>query len=772
LQVQLKFNPSLSRVLAPGDRRLWLLRSVALRIENRANPLWVFEVYHRRLCIALGSLAFAGWLLAVSGLYFWLDRQPHNQVGWFDLAAPWRWSGLRAQRGDTAILTGLDQLKSRDYTSAYYNLRVGLSRSPGNVEGRIALARLLVGQDPARAVALLEEGLPSAAGDATLVGTLLSAYGRFRMHSRGLAVIEEQLRGTPPPDTQRILRRARVDFLCELGRSEEAVRANAERTVAGESLRPDEVLAEAELAVKLQQPAEARKRLAPLLENPATPPATWLKAVEVAVALGDADGVTSGLRRLRAAAPNDPGPYLIAYRAWHQLKRASLRDGTEQEYFRLFRGNDGAMQAFAAQAVLLDLPEALVRAQQAARSARLSPFAFWVHRTELALRQGDVEGATRLLREWENGVDTLTAAQRFHPEFIKRLARAAFAGTPDQVSFLLAHLAAARGLAPLASFQLAASVLESSGNPAGAVEVARAGLQVYPGSDPLEAVQDRLAAATAVAAARGADVPKAVPLAIAASAADVRRRVAELAEQDSLGALRDLIRGVRAQNPPWLPTVDAELGAREVEIACRTLDEIGSRAAVRGYLDTHRDEAELLTLITVVPRLTARGHEREARLIVDEIQAFAVPNPRVQQALRETNLLRAEPAVLTAAETLASLDRQISALQWTEAERMLKRLRDNPPEWAPAAATDLRVREVQVRLGLGQRPLALAALKEITIKSGAPRSAAFKLVRDLVARGEGDSAVLLAREIARLLPGDPAAARLLQEAETPRPDIP
>ena len=62
-------NPSLSRVLAPGDRRLWLLRSVALRIEQQTNPLWRFEIYHRRLLIALAALAVAGWLAAVSALF-------------------------------------------------------------------------------------------------------------------------------------------------------------------------------------------------------------------------------------------------------------------------------------------------------------------------------------------------------------------------------------------------------------------------------------------------------------------------------------------------------------------------------------------------------------------------------------------------------------------------------------------------------------------------------------------------------------------------------
>jgi hypothetical protein len=70
LQLHFKFNPSLKRVLEPGDRRLWLLRSVALRIERQANPLWRFEIYHRRLALGLAALALAGWLMAVTALFY------------------------------------------------------------------------------------------------------------------------------------------------------------------------------------------------------------------------------------------------------------------------------------------------------------------------------------------------------------------------------------------------------------------------------------------------------------------------------------------------------------------------------------------------------------------------------------------------------------------------------------------------------------------------------------------------------------------------------
>ncbi|MDB6113300.1 MAG: hypothetical protein JWQ62_245, partial [Lacunisphaera sp.] len=145
-------------------------------------------------------------------------------------------------------------------------------------------------------------------------------------------------------------------------------------------------------------------------------------------------------------------------------------------------------------------------------------------------------------------------------------------------------------------------------------------------------------------------------------------------------------------------------------------------------------------------------------------------NARIRLALHDLNLaddLAAVAADQTA--TLATLDRSILAQEWTQAERLLKYLRDKPPAWLSAGAPDVKVREVQIRLGLDQRPVALSVLKELVIKPNAPRSAAFKLVRDLLARGERETAALLAREIQKLLPDDPAAARLVREAEAPRP---
>jgi hypothetical protein len=763
-------------VLAPGDRRLWLLRSVALRIEEQANPIWRFEVYHRRLLMTLAALGLAAWLVAVTGLFLWLNRQPQNQVGWFDLAAPWRWTGLRAKRGDTAILTALAEIKDRDYTSAFYNLRVGLSRSPGNVEGRLMLARLMAGHDPARAIALVEEGLPISGSDPKLIGGLLSFYGLYQMHSRGLEVAEKALARpeTLPAETRLLLERARIGFLLQLGRAAEAEAAFAALPAPADAAEEaGRALLQVELGLRLGRSAEARAAMEKLLAAPQVEPAVWRQAVEVAVATGDADDLQSALRRLKAQSPDSPGVYMVGFQAWHRMKRPSFRDAAEQEYYRVFRGSDGALQGLAALAVALELPDVLGRVQQVARSARLSPFAFHVHRTELALRRGDVDQARRYLRDWENNVDTLRTAQRFHPEFIKRLTRAAFSGTPDQISFLVSHLTAARGQAQVATYQLAATVLERAGNPAGAAEVVRAGLQIYQHTEPLLSAQKHLAGLTTIANTME-PVTASVPLRLLpGSAPEALAELDRLLQNDSLTAGRDLLRAIRAQKPAWLSVIETALAVREVELAYLTLDQIASRTAARSFLDRYRAEPDLLELVAVVARLAARGRTGEARLLLDEITETPAATARVRQALRDLKMADDSVAVLADRESaLTALDGHILTQQWPQAERLLKQLRDKSPEWLPAAFAEVKEREVLVRFGLDQRPLALGALKELVVKGGAARSSAFKLVRDQMARGESESALLLAREIVRLLPGDPAGARLLREAEAPRPATP
>jgi len=766
LRISVKFNPALRRQVTGPTRRRWILGCIALRIEQAANPVWRIEVYHRRLVVAALVLGLSGYLAGATALWLWLDRNPHNQARWLDvLQLPWRWDELRVKRGETAIVTARERLKARDYVEAFHHLRTGLARAPGNVEGRVLLAQMLVGHDPQRALELMEAGIPHAGADPRFLGALFAFYHQLQIQAAALERLD-QLRARPPAgwgeESRALVGRTRAHLLAAQGRTDEAL-AEVQSLPPG----PLAAVTRADVLLRAGRATEARDALADVAP-PGVPAAELARRHgEIAVALGDADALLGALRRWRAAASDEPAPYLYGFSAWHRLNRASYRDAAEREYYQLFGRNDGALQALAALAVSLDLPDVVERARHVALSQRASAFAYLVHLTEIELRRGSYEAAVRRLREWEDFVETLQPAQRFYPEFIKRLARAAFAGGETEADALLAHLTAHRGQAQLPVWLMAARIAERAGQPALQQKILRPALAMYPRTDELLAMQGRIEQGAALA-------PKAVAAgparaAVPATAREALARFDELLAAESLAAARDLLRAVRAERPGWLEAAAPAVARREIELAFATADRLTTRSHVRQYLGRHRDTGAALALVDLARAFAKQGRADDARLVADEIMA-AQPTEPVRKAVADLNLPDDLADLLATQEaTLGALDRWISAAHWTEAERLLQAVRTRSPEWAAGEPTPLKIREVQVRLGLDQRPAALAALKEITIKGGVPRGAAFQLVREYLAAGEQDTAILLAREIVRVVPGDSAAEKLLQEARAPRP---
>jgi len=776
MKLSLKFNSGLRRTLAPDDRRFWFLWSAGLRIKIQANPIWEIEIYWKRLLIGGAALAVAGYLALVTGAYWWWQRNPLNQVRWTDIAlAPVAWENLKVRRGDTAIATALDRLKKQDYVEAFYGLRVGLSRAPANVKGRVTLARLFAGSDPAGALKTLEDGLAHTPGDPELLRALFAFYALQQSRTYALGQADRLLaRGDIPDEARTMLAGFRSGLLAELGRYDEAAAALAGLPAPAPGSPDARRLHQLHFSQLLKTGAldEAAAYLAGHFTDGS--PESLRAAGDLALARGDAEAFQSAVRRLKVAVPDQIAPYLYAYQGWVTLKRPSLRDAEERDYYLSFGSQDAALQAFAALLVNLDQPDAIRRAADVARSNRLSAFAFRVHLTEIALRRGDTDAALRELRGWENAVDTLTPAQRFYPEFIKRLARASLAPVDQPVTPLQEHLLSGRGQAQPAIYTLAVETLERVGNFAAARQIADTGLRTYPHADPLQAARGRVDAALArlapAAGAAAAENTAAAPLlALPATGPETLALLDAALAGDELRRARDILQAVRSQRPGWLGGAEADLATREAELALVSQDGLTARAALRGLLDRHRTPEDLKRFLVVARRLAERDRLAEARLVHDELAASPSANADVRRALAELNLPDDTGAVLASAEAaFAALDRWLAAAAWNDAERLYAQIKERPPVWATEARTGLATREVTLRLALGQRPQALAALREIVIRAGAPRAAAFKLVRDTAAAGEQDHAVFLAREIVRLLPDDAAAARLLKEAQAPR----
>jgi hypothetical protein len=773
LKIELTLNPAWRRHLAPGDRRLWLFRSIALRIEIRAVSLWAVEIFWKRLLA--GALAFLiiGYLGSVTALYLWLDKRPQNLVTWSDVAwAPVKWDNFRRKRGDTAIEQARIRLQKGDYVEAFYGLRVGLSRSPANASGRTLLAQLYAASDPAQALRLMEDGIEHSPHDLDYLRALFSFYARFGSLAHAERQAERLLawdRPSPLPSRARQRVQTLLANLLLESAPDRAERILAEVGSTGDDEEDANVsLLRASALVRLGRMDEARTIIRMLRE---TAPALEVARLEakLAEAVNDTAALESALRRMKAAAPESPLPHIVAFSAWHRLKRLTLRDAAEQEFLRTFGADDPAMQTFAANAVNIGAPDAVQRAQQVARRNRRSDFAFRVHLTELALRQGDFDGAFRRLREWERSIDTLPAPQRAYPELIERLTRVMVAGGGNQVSGLVAHLGAMRGRATPTIYDLVLETLERSSNLEASRQVLQIGLRLFPHADVLLARSARLAEASA----REHGIPISILSAqvLPASAEEALAELDSALAAQSYSKCRELLRSIRAGRPPWLVEAEPQFSVRNVQLAILTLDPFAARVIARGHVEKYRDYADLQPLIRFAGDLLEQGRVREARLVHDEIAAGGDLSASVRFALSGLNLPddSAAQQLKSAEIALAALDRLLAERQPDEAADLLAQIKQKPPAWIVEARMPLAAREVRVRLALRQRPLALTVFKDLVLRPGPPHSAAFKLVRDFLADGDAEHALLLARELSKLLPDDAEAGRLLAEAEAPRP---
>lgn len=109
--------------------------------DGYVKTLWI----NARAVLSWGTvLMIVGWFSAATALTLWLDRNPHNRVGFTDLVAPWRWSRLNALRGQAYIDAGLDELRARHLEAAVPLIKLGLVRRPDDAYARFAVAERFV----------------------------------------------------------------------------------------------------------------------------------------------------------------------------------------------------------------------------------------------------------------------------------------------------------------------------------------------------------------------------------------------------------------------------------------------------------------------------------------------------------------------------------------------------------------------------------------------------------------------------------------------------
>lgn len=220
-----KILPTDSDPVSPltGWQRLIPITLKHTRKGTRVHVAW------RQALITLVVLALVAWLGAACSAYLFVKySRGFSEVKFTHmLLMPWKLDEYREARGEFLIGQGNIELKDQKYREAFYSLRVGVSLSPKNREGRMLLAQFYVAwQRPDLARRILLDGLEYNQGDIEYLKALF-AYLLQQQSDFELVTITTGLLATAGPTPQideriRLIASARATALFFRGNYDEA----------------------------------------------------------------------------------------------------------------------------------------------------------------------------------------------------------------------------------------------------------------------------------------------------------------------------------------------------------------------------------------------------------------------------------------------------------------------------------------------------------------------------------------------------------------------
>lgn len=169
-----------------------IFMGLATRVRKEDGSFAVRFLWSR-VWIVFIALSLAGWITLSAAIFFYFKygQADFDRMTYFKaLLLPFRLDEHRRELGDYHIEQGLAKLAKGDLRNGLQLLRVGVTRSPGNIEGRMKLSQIYInghqrGFFPKDFVLdIIEEGLPHGRGDLE--------YMRF--YFKTLLLFEEDVR--------------------------------------------------------------------------------------------------------------------------------------------------------------------------------------------------------------------------------------------------------------------------------------------------------------------------------------------------------------------------------------------------------------------------------------------------------------------------------------------------------------------------------------------------------------------------------------------------
>jgi tetratricopeptide (TPR) repeat protein len=152
--------------------------------------------------ILLGALVLFLLGASVSLFLFVKYRKGYEAIAFTDVAFPWNWDDLRPKWGDYFIEKGIEHRNKGEWDKAFYFIRVGVSKAPANLEGRLALADLLFqANDVIQAVRVLESGLSHARQNSDFWEKMISFLQYYQADQEIIRILKQGLAEELVPET-------------------------------------------------------------------------------------------------------------------------------------------------------------------------------------------------------------------------------------------------------------------------------------------------------------------------------------------------------------------------------------------------------------------------------------------------------------------------------------------------------------------------------------------------------------------------------------------
>lgn len=723
----------------------------------------VLRAWGLRIGVVLLALGLLLYVALVSVLAYRANLYGKSELSWVDFAlAPFRWESFRAKQGRMLNARGLDRFRKGQYGEALLDLRIGLSRSPKEIEPRMTLAGLYMMFGVEQAAREFENGLLELPSDPDLIEGLLLLWRRFGANRSVLDYTVPDVVQSASGRLRAVLAVQRAETLLMTGRARDALTA---LDLVPEEFRRSAPTLDVRFRAAVAAGAfdEAQQVLAMFGPDFSASRQAYL-ACDLAAARGDDEELARALRRLSGSTERSYESYLSAFAAWHKRGRATLRDRVHAEFLEYHYNDREAMKHFGAMLIAIRSDAAMMATIGWLEARGADTITLQAQATELALREGRFVGAFHLMERWEPTLARYQGVERSDAEFVRRLTRAACDISEAQATLLSSYLSGLPSPLAYPRYLFALDVLPAAGRVEAAALIAEEAQRKFPFSDALNAKNVELA--RAVKARREEEARKrAFALEEAQRRfADREATLAGLTKQVQSGEAleaRSVLRDLRDTRPPWMHDAERELVFLETAAAVLVDEAADARNALRRSLQSVPDEANSVRLLNWATEIE-RERPTKARMIREEVAQFGYRSDAVAAALTRSDWEdAAQKSIRTADSARVAMEEALSRRDPDLVLRLLGLIRRTAPSWAEAETNTLAVREMRARLQLHQKPAVAVQVREMVRRHGASRAAVLTLIRELVAAGNYDEAIFVATKWKEAAPEDIDAANVL-----------